>query len=113
MRGLSFLLADVWRLSRPYFVSSEQRWSARVLLGAIVALDLSRVGMTVVLSFWNRAFYNSLETKDWNSFINLLLLGEFDDKQFMPGFCLVAAVYIVVTIYRTYLSQWLEINWRR
>ena len=113
MRGLSFLLADVWRLSRPYFVSSEQRWSARVLLGAIVALDLSRVGMTVLLSFWNRAFYNSLETKDWNSFINLLLLGEFDDKQFMPGFCLVAAVYIIVAIYRTYLSQWLQINWRR
>ncbi|HEY0418241.1 MAG TPA: ABC transporter ATP-binding protein/permease, partial [Acetobacteraceae bacterium] len=30
-----------------------------------------------------------------------------------PGFCLVAAVYIVVAVYRTYLNQWLQIRWRR
>ena len=31
----------------------------------------------------------------------------------MPGFCEVAAVYIVVAVYRTYLNQWLQIRWRR
>jgi putative ATP-binding cassette transporter len=113
MRGIIALLADVWRLSRPYFATSEQRWSARLLLGTIIALDLSRVGMTVLLSFWNRAFYNALEQKDWSSFIALLGIGQFDDGLFMPGFGIVAFVYIVVAIYRTYLSQWLEINWRR
>ena len=31
----------------------------------------------------------------------------------MPGFCEIAAVYIVVAVYFTYLSQWLQIRWRR
>jgi putative ATP-binding cassette transporter len=31
----------------------------------------------------------------------------------MPGFCWIAAVYIVVAVYRTYLNQWLQIRWRR
>ena len=112
MRGLTALLADVWRLSRPYY-SSEERWSARVLLGAIIALDLSRVGMTVLLSFWSRAFYNALETKNWDDFIGLLLFWRQTSDGFFPGFVFVAVVYIVVAIYRTYLSQWLEIRWRR
>ena len=31
----------------------------------------------------------------------------------MPGFCEIAAVYILVAVYFTYLSQWLQIRWRR
>ncbi len=31
----------------------------------------------------------------------------------MPGFCPVAAVFILVAVYRTYLTQWLQIRWRR
>ena len=112
MRGFTSLVVDVWRLARPYFWS-DQRWSARLLLGAIIALDLSRVGMTVLLSFWNRAFFNALQDKNWDDFIGLLLFWRQTKDGFFPGFCLVAAVYIVVAIYRTYLSQWLEIRWRR
>ncbi len=112
MRGLSALLADVWRLARPYF-QSDEKWSARLLLASIIALDLSRVGMTVLLSYWNRAFYNALESKDWDSFISLLLVYKRVESGILPGFIFVAAVYIVVAIYRTYLSQWLQIKWRR
>jgi putative ATP-binding cassette transporter len=112
MRGLTSLLGDVWRLSRPYYVS-EDRWAARGLLAAIIALDLSQVGMTVLLSFWNRAFFNSLETKNWDDFIGLLLFWRQTADGFFPGFVVIALIYIVVAIYRTYLSQWLEIRWRR
>ena len=31
----------------------------------------------------------------------------------MPGFCEIAAVYILVAVYFTYLQQWLQIRWRR
>ena len=64
-------LRDAWRLTRPYYVS-EEKWSARGLLLTIILLNLSLVGMSVVLSFWNREFYNSLQNKDWESFIALL-----------------------------------------
>ncbi|MBN8892409.1 MAG: ABC transporter ATP-binding protein/permease, partial [Rhodospirillales bacterium] len=112
MRALFSLLRDVWRLAAPYYASRD-KWAARGLLGAIIALNLSLVGIEVVLSFWNRAFYNALQDKDWGSFISLLFFYQKGPRGVMPGFCSIAAVYIVVAIYRTYLTQWLQINWRR
>ena len=113
MRGLGPFMRDAWRLALPYF-RSEERWSARLLLAAIVVLNLALVGMTVVLNFWNRAFYNALQDKDWDGFIHLLLFWRSDEKAgAMPGFCAIAALYIVVSVYRTYLNQWLRIRWRR
>jgi putative ATP-binding cassette transporter len=113
MRGLGPFLRDAWRLALPYF-RSEERWQARLLLAVIVALNLALVGMTVVLNFWNRAFYNTLQDKDWDGFTQLLLFWRMDAKSgFMPGFCLIAAVYILVAVYRAYLNQWLQIRWRR
>src|SRR5690242_9031480 len=112
MRGLGTFLRDAWRLTRPYF-RSEEKASAWVLLIAIIVLRLSLVGMNVVLSFWNRDFFNALQDKDWNAFFNLLFLYQASDTGFMPGFCGVAVVYILVAIYFTYLSQWLQIRWRR
>ena len=112
MRGLGPFLKDAWHLARPYFWS-EEKWSARFLLLSIVVLNLSLVGMNVVLSFWNREFYNTLQNKDWDSFIALLFWYKRTDSGLMPGFCWVAAVFIVVAVYRTYLNQWLQIRWRR
>ena len=109
--GVGSVLRDAWRLAWPYF-DSDQKWSARALLAAIVALRLSLVGMSVVLSFWNRAFYNALQEKDWDSFVALLFLGRTNADGYMPGFCAVAIVFIMVAVYRTYLTQWLTIRWR-
>ena len=115
MRGLGPFLRDAWRLARPYFAISEERWSARGLLVVIIALNLSLVGMSVVLNFWNRAIYNSLQDKDWHSFIELLFWYRpaTDQVSLMPGFCEIAVVYIIIAVYRTYLRQWLQIRWRR
>ncbi len=111
MRGLGPFLRDAWRLALPYF-RSEHRWSARGLLAAIVALNLLMVGINVQLSYWNRAFYDALQAKDLESFWDLLLLWRNNDKGFMLGFCVLAGAFILIAIYRTYLSQWLRIRWR-
>ncbi len=114
MRNIAEFLADSWRLAKPYFTRSEQRRSACLLLGSVVALQLLLVGMNVVLSFWGNAFFTSLQEKDWNSFIDLLLFWKRTPSGFiLPGFCGVAAVYIVIAVYRIYLTQWLQIRWRR
>ena len=113
MRGLGPFLKDAWQLAKPYF-DSEEKWSARGLLAAIIALNLILVGMDVLLNFWNGAFYDSLQNKDWNGFISLLFwIRRTDGGSIMPGFCLIAAAYILVAVYRTYLNQWLQIRWRR
>ena len=48
MRGFLPFLKDAWRLALPYF-RSEERWSARGLLGIIIVMNLALVGMDVVL----------------------------------------------------------------
>src|SRR5215469_6694152 len=112
MRGLRSFVRDAWRLSRPYY-RSEEKWSAWGLLLSILALRLLLVGMTVILSFWNREFFNSLQEKDFTAFWELLFIYRHTPSGLMPGFCEIAAVYIVVAVYFTYLSQWLQIRWRR
>ena len=110
-RELISFLRDAWRLAVPYF-RSEEKWSARGLLLVIVAMNLSLVGMSVVLSFWNREFFNSLQNKDWESYISLLFTYRRGETGFMPGFVGIAAVYILIAIHRTYLNQMLQIRWR-
>ncbi|MGA9866391.1 MAG: ABC transporter ATP-binding protein/permease [Acetobacteraceae bacterium] len=113
MNAIRAFLSDIWRLARPYF-RSEEKWSAWILLIAILALNLSMVGMNVVLNFWNRLFFNSLQAKDYTAFLDLLFTWRRTAHGFvMPGFCEIVVVYIAVAVYATYLNQWLQIRWRR
>ncbi len=113
MRGLGPFLRDAWFLARPYFRSEEKR-SAWLLLIVIVAMNLSLVGMQVVLSYWNNAFTNTFQTKDWNAFLSLLFTYSHTESGFvMPGFLYIATVYITIAVYARYLQQWLSIRWRR
>ena len=113
MKGLGSFLKDAWFLTKPYFVRSEERWSACGLLVAIVALNLAMVGMSVVLNFWHREFYNALQDKNWQAFLELLFIYRRTPSGLMPGFTELAAVYIAVAVYAVYLNQWLQIRWRR
>ena len=94
-------LATIWRLAIPYF-RSEDRWPGRLLLGAIVTMELAVVGLSVLINQWNARFYNALQDRNWDNFVSELLF-----------FCMLAAVYIVVRVYQLYLNQWLQIRWRR
>jgi putative ATP-binding cassette transporter len=94
-------LAIIWRLARPYFFS-EDRWAGRVLLGAVIAIELSVVAINVMLNQWNNRFYNALQERNWDAFIYEI-----------GFFCVLAAIYIVLAVYQLYLNQWLQIRWRR
>ena len=101
MQRLLASLATIWRLSVPYF-RSEDRWPARILLAAVIGLELSVVAITVALNYWYQAFYNALQNRDWHGFwLNILV------------FCFLASIYTVVQVYKLYLNQWLQIRWRR
>ena len=76
-------------------------------------MNLTLVGLSVVLSFWRREFYNALQDKDWKAFLELLFLFRKTASGLMPGFCEVAAVHIVLAVYSVYLNQLLQIRWRR
>jgi putative ATP-binding cassette transporter len=113
MRRLLGPIKDAWSLSRPFW-RSEERWVARGYLATIVCLNLTLVGIAVLLTYWQRAFYNSLEVKDWNAFIALLLWWRHTSADgFVPGFALLAGASVPITAYAQYLRQGLQIKWRR
>ena len=90
----------VWALSAPYFQSAD-KYKACGLLAAIVALNLAAVFMLVLLNDWNRLFYDALQNKDAAAFWTQL--GRFSYLAF--GF-------IIIAVYRFYLTQLLEVRWR-
>lgn len=110
MRG--FGLRDAWALAAPYW-RSEERGRAFLLLGVVVALNLALVAMSVLLSFWNREFFNALEARDAARFSALLFSWAETESGTMPGFAWIAALYILVAVYALYLRQALQIRWRR
>lgn len=92
--------ASAWALTRPYFVS-EQRWLACGLLAAVVALNLAFVYLAVLFNQWNQVFYDSLQEKNSAVFWEQLW-----------RFSYLAFAYIVIAVYKFYLTQLLEIRWR-
>ena len=100
LRGFQHFSRRVGALSAPYF-RSDDKWKARGLLAAIVALNLGAVYMLVLLNEWNRVFYDALQNKDAAVFWTQL-----------GRFTYLAFAFIIIAVYRFYLTQLLEVRWR-
>lgn len=84
------------------------------LLAAIIALNLVLVGVAVLLTYSQRAFFNALEAKDWDAFIALLLWWHSTPADgFVPSFTLMGVFSVPATAYALYLRQALQYRWRR
>ncbi len=91
----------VVHLSMPYF-RSEEKWKARALFAAIVALNLSSVYLAVMFNDWYGRFYDALQNKDAAVFWVEI-----------TKFAYIAFTAIVIAVYKFYLTQLLEMNWRK
>jgi vitamin B12/bleomycin/antimicrobial peptide transport system ATP-binding/permease protein len=85
------IMRDAWRLAKPYW-TSEEKWSARGLLLAVIVLDLGKV----YISAWNNAFYNALQAFN---------VGELFGQ--LGTFCVLVASAIAMSVYALYLNQML------
>jgi vitamin B12/bleomycin/antimicrobial peptide transport system ATP-binding/permease protein len=100
LTALKVQARKVWALSLPYF-QSDEKWKARGLLLAIVLLNLAAVFMLVQINDWNRLFYDALQEKNQPVF-----------WQQLGRFTYLAFAYIVIAVYKFYLTQLLELRWR-
>jgi len=98
--SLAATLRRIGALAAPYF-RSEEKWIARGLLFAIVALNLGVVYMLVLNNQWYARFYDALQNKDQPVFWREIVY-----------FCWIAAAYIVIAILKFYLTQLLQLRWR-
>ncbi len=92
---------DTWGLIKPYW-SSEERYSAWLLLAAVIGLTLAMVYINVQFNSWYNDFYNALQEKNKEEFFRLMI-----------KFAILAAIYITMAVYAFYLNQMLQIRWRR
>ena len=90
-----------WRLAKCYW-TSEEKWSAWALLIGVIGLNLGNVYISVRINEWNRSFYNALQAFDSAELFRQLGL-----------FCILVSFAISMSVYGLYLSQMLQIRWRR
>ena len=90
----------VWRLTYPYWQSGEKgrAWAYLIL---IVALNLLAVYLTVLFNDWYQRFYDALEKKNAPTF-----------WREMGTFSWLAVIWVIVSVYRVYFQQKLEMHWR-
>ncbi|WP_296448191.1 ABC transporter ATP-binding protein/permease [Rhodoferax sp. UBA5149] len=100
LQAFKTFATQAWALTKPYF-QSEQKWKARGLLLAIVALNLGLVYMAVLFNDWNKLFYDALQEK--NATVFWAQLGRFTYLAF---------AFIIIAVYKFYLTQLLELRWR-
>ena len=101
MNSIGSTLATVWRIASPYF-RSKDKWAGWTLLIAVVVIELSTVAISVLLNQWRNRFYNALQEHNWDSFVHELIY-----------FTVVVAIFVAIAVYQLYLTQWLQIRWRK
>src|SRR3984957_17935294 len=90
-----------WRLAKIYW-TSEEKWSAWALILGVIGLNLGNVYLSVRINEWNRSFYNALQAFDRGELFRQL-----------GFFCILVSFAISMSVYSLYLSQMLQIRWRR
>jgi putative ATP-binding cassette transporter len=100
LKNFGAFLKRVWALSAPYF-RSDDKWKARAMLASIVVLNLAAVYMLVLLNDWNRLFYDALQNKNQTVF-----------WQQLGRFTYLAFAFIIIAVYKFYLTQLLQVRWR-
>jgi vitamin B12/bleomycin/antimicrobial peptide transport system ATP-binding/permease protein len=101
MRVRRNITRAAWRLAKCYW-TSEEKWSAWALLLGVIGLNLGNVYISVRINEWNRTFYNALQAFDSEALFRQL--GVFGILVFFA---------ISMSVYGLYLSQMLQIRWRR
>ncbi len=90
-----------WQLIKIYWQSS-QRFFAYFMLAVVLVMSIFLVGMDVIFTTWYNYFYDALQDYNRHAALDLLAI-----------FMFLAAVNIVVSVYRYYIQQFLALRWRR
>jgi vitamin B12/bleomycin/antimicrobial peptide transport system ATP-binding/permease protein len=101
MTRLWRLAREVWVLTKGYW-GSDERWSARVLLTAVIGLNLGLVGVNVLQNQANGALFTALQLRDAPAFYRAFAI-----------VVLLIVLYLAVAVLRVYLDQTLQLRWRR
>jgi vitamin B12/bleomycin/antimicrobial peptide transport system ATP-binding/permease protein len=100
MQTTGFLKA-FWSLAKPYWVS-EERAKGLALLVAVIGLSLGLVYLNVQFNTWYRDFWDAVQERR-----------AAEAYRLVGVFAFLAFIFIWAAVYRLYLRQMLEIEWRK
>ena len=100
MQTTGFLKA-FWALAKPYWVS-EERAKGLALLVAVIGLSLGLVYLNVQFNTWYRDFWDAVQERR-----------SAEAYRLVGVFAFLAFIFIWAAVYRLYLRQMLEIEWRK
>lgn len=90
-----------WQLIKLYW-QSEHRFRAYLFVFVMMLMTVGLVGFDVVFSYWSNYFFNALQAYDKRTAIYLLFI-----------FFGLAGFYIILAVYRYYISQLFGLRWRQ
>jgi len=93
---------DLWQISKPYWLSSEDRWLARGVFALIIFLNLFMVFISYRITQWYAVFWNALQHYQSSAAWSQILI-----------FCVLATVYIIAAVSQSFFTEMLVIRWRR
>ncbi len=96
------LLRRFLRLAGPFFTDPKERWRARFLAGAVLALTLFQIGIQIRINVWNRDFFDALQYHNWGAFLRQMAI-----------FAVLGGTGMGVAVYQVYVKQLLQLRWRR
>ena len=90
-----------WQLIKGYWWS-EERWVAFSMLLSVLVFTVILVMFDVAFTVWYNYFYDALQDYNKRAVISLMII-----------FLFLAAVNIVLQVYRFYIQSYLGLRWRR
>jgi putative ATP-binding cassette transporter len=84
------------------YYTSEEKWSAWGLTVVVLALTLLQIAVQVRFNFWNRDFFEALESRDIAAFYGQMWL-----------FVGLALAGMTTAVFQLYARQTLQLRWRR
>ncbi len=90
----------IWQLLKLYW-QSEHKFRAYLIVLVTTLMTMALVGFDVAFSYWSNYFYDALQAYNKSTAIILLF-----------AFFGMAAVFIVLAVYRYYVSQLFGLHWR-
>src|SRR3990167_925024 len=92
---------SAWQLLKLYW-QSEQRLNAYLSLVVVLAMTMVMVAFDVAFSYWSNYFYDALQAYNKEKVIELVGV-----------FIALATFFILLAVYRYYISQLFGLRWRR
>lgn len=95
-------LKVAYRFASDYFLESEERWKASLLLAASLICIILIVALTVYFSWWWVAFWGAFQAHNLAGLITSLKI-----------FALISIAYIALETSLSYLTECIKLNWRK